>query len=70
MAPTLVAARTTLPPEGAASPRGGPAAKLAPVLVAARTTPPPEAYSDHPELVEGWGGPTLHSMAPTLFTLV
>ena len=33
----------------------------APTLVASHTTLPPEGYSDRPELVEGWGGPSLHS---------
>src|SRR5450759_3911795 len=33
VAPTLVASRTTLPPEGAVSPRGGPAAKPTPTLL-------------------------------------
>src|SRR6516225_11145642 len=33
LAPTLVAARTALPPEGALPPWGGPAAGLAPTLV-------------------------------------
>ena len=42
MAPTLVASRTALPPEGAAPPRGGPSAELAPTLVASRTVLPPE----------------------------
>ena len=42
MAPTLVASRTALPPEGAVPPWGGPAAELAPTLVASPTTLPPE----------------------------
>jgi acetyl-CoA synthetase len=42
MAPTLVASRTALPPEGASSPWGGPAGKTAPTLVASRTALPPE----------------------------
>jgi putative ABC transport system ATP-binding protein len=37
MAPTLVASRTALPPEGAVSPWGGPAVKLAPTLDASHT---------------------------------
>ena len=42
MAPTLVAARTALPPEGADLARGGPSLRpLAPTLVAARTALPP-----------------------------
>jgi len=70
MAPTLVAARTTLPPEGAELAWGGPALRsCAPTLVAAHTALPPEAYSDRPELVEGWGGPALRPMAPTPFSL-
>ncbi|MHB1198480.1 MAG: hypothetical protein ACYCZ6_02770 [Polaromonas sp.] len=39
MAPTLVASRTALPPEGAVPPKGGLSAALAPTLVAARTVP-------------------------------
>ena len=43
MAPTLVAARTTLPPEGAHFALGRPGGKtMAPTLVAARTALPPE----------------------------
>jgi aminoglycoside/choline kinase family phosphotransferase len=43
MAPTLVAARTALPPEGALASLGRPGAgDVAPTLVAARTAPPPE----------------------------
>jgi glutamate-ammonia-ligase adenylyltransferase len=43
MAPTLVAARTALPPEGAELARGGPSLhSSAPTLVAARTALPPE----------------------------
>ena len=42
VAPTLVASRTALPPEGAVSPRDGPSVKLAPTLVASRTALPPE----------------------------
>jgi aminoglycoside/choline kinase family phosphotransferase len=61
MAPTLVAARTALPPEGAVPPWGGPAAGLmAPTLVAARTALPPEGA------VPPWGGPAAGLMAPTL----
>ena len=41
MAPTLVASRTSLPPEGANFSRGGPS-KMAPTLVASRTALPPE----------------------------
>jgi hypothetical protein len=51
MAPTLVAARTALPPEGANFPWGGPAGNWAPTLVAARTALPPEG-ANFP-----WGGP-------------
>ena len=58
MAPTLVAARTALPPEGAVPPWGGPAAGLlAPTLVAARTALPPEGA------VPPWGGPAAGLMA-------
>ncbi len=42
MAPTLVATRTALPPEGVGSPWGGPAGNQAPTLVASRTALPPE----------------------------
>jgi len=43
MAPTLVAARTALPPKGADLPWGGPAANpVAPTLAAARTALPPD----------------------------
>ncbi len=37
MAPTLVASRTALPPEGANFPRGGPSENYAPTLVASRS---------------------------------
>jgi aminoglycoside/choline kinase family phosphotransferase len=58
MAPTLVAARTALPPEGAVPPWGGPAAGLmAPTLVAARTALPPEGA------VPPWGGPAAGLLA-------
>ena len=50
MAPTLVTACTALPPEGAVSPWGGPAAKLAFTLVTAWTALLPGGDS----LV--WGG--------------
>jgi predicted N-acyltransferase len=61
VAPTLVAARTALPPEGAELARGGPSLRsLAPTLVAARTALPPEGA----ELARG--GPSLRSPAPTL----
>ena len=63
MAPTLVAARTALPPEGAVPPWGGPAAGLmAPTLVAARTAPPPEGA------VPPWGGPAAGLMPPSVVT--
>jgi len=63
MAPTLVAARTALPPEGAAPPWGGPAAGLmAPTLVAARTALPPEGA------VPPWGGPAAGLMPPSVGT--
>ncbi len=43
LAPTLVASRTALPPEGAVLAWGGPARRtLAPTLVASRTALPPE----------------------------
>jgi predicted N-acyltransferase len=52
MAPTLVASRTALPPEGADLARGGPSLRsLAPTLVASRTALPP--ISVGPEPVEG-----------------
>jgi len=50
-APTLPAARGSLPPEGADSPWGGPAANQAPTLPAARGSLLPEG-ADSP-----WGGP-------------
>ena len=63
MAPTLVAARTALPPEGAAPPWGGPAAGLmAPTLVAARTALPPKGA------VPPWGGPAAGLMPPSVGT--
>ena len=58
-APTLVASRTALPPEGANSPWGGPAGNSAPTLVASRTALPPEGANSP------WGGPAENS-APTL----
>ena len=61
MAPTLVASRTALPPEGADLARGGPSLRsLAPTLVASRTALPPEGA----DLARG--GPSLRSLAPTL----
>jgi hypothetical protein len=45
VAPTLVTSCTSLPPEGAVSPWGGPAGKLAPTLLASRSSRPP-AYVD------------------------
>ena len=42
MAPTLVASRTALPPEGAVPPKGGLSAEPAPTLVASRTALTPE----------------------------
>ena len=63
MAPTLVAARTALPPEGAAPPWGGTAAGLmAPTLVAARTALPPKGA------VPPWGGPAAGLMPPSVGT--
>ena len=63
MAPTLVAARTALPPEGAVPPWGGPAAGLmAPTLVAARTAQPPKGA------VPPWGGPAAGLMPPSVGT--
>jgi predicted N-acyltransferase len=60
MAPTLVAARTALPPEGADLARGGPSLRpVAPTLVAARTALPPEGA----DLARG--GPSLRPVAPT-----
>ncbi len=42
MAPTFVASRTALPPEGANFPWGGPAENcMAPMFVASRTALPP-----------------------------
>ncbi len=58
-APTLPAARGSLPPEGADSPWGGPAGSPAPTLPAARGSLPPEG-ADSP-----WGGPAANR-APTL----
>ena len=61
MAPTLVASRTSLPPEGAELARGGPSLRsLAPTLVASRTSLPPEGA----ELARG--GPSLRSLARML----
>jgi predicted N-acyltransferase len=52
VAPTLVASRTALPPEGADLARGGPSLRsLAPTLVASRTALPPIPV--RPEPVEG-----------------
>ena len=42
LAPTFVASRTALPPEGAELARGGPSLHSAPTLVASRTALPPE----------------------------
>ena len=59
LAPTLVASRTSLPPEGGDFPWGGPAENSAFTLVASRTSLPPEG-ADFP-----WGGPAENSV-PTL----
>ena len=65
MAPTLVASRTALPPEGAGLARGGPSQRpVAPTLVASRTALPPEGAG------LAWGGPSLRPVAPTLVALV
>ena len=58
LAPTFVASRTALPPEGAELARGGPSLHSAPTFVVSRTALPPEGA----ELARG--GPSLHS-APT-----
>ena len=61
LAPTLVAERTALPPEGAVPPWGGPVAgRLAPTLVASRTALPSEGVA------LTWGGPAAGLLAPTL----
>ncbi len=39
-------------------------ADMAPTLVTACTALPPEVYSDRPELVEGWGGPSENCLSP------
>ena len=59
MAPTLVASRTSLPPdEGAVAPKGGLSAGLAPTLVASRIAAlPPEGA------VLAWGGPARWRLA-------
>jgi threonine synthase len=60
-APTLVASRTALPPEGAGLAWGGPAlAADTPTLVASRTALPPEGAG------LAWGGPALAADTPTL----
>ena len=52
MAPTLVASRTSLPPEGVHFSLGRPGGKtMTPTLVASRTSLPPEGA------VLAWGGP-------------
>ena len=56
-APTLVASRTALSPEGANFPWGGPAEIGAPTLVASRTSLPPEG-ANFP-----WGGPAENSVS-------
>ena len=61
MAPTLPAARGSLPPEGAGLAWGGPAlAAAAPTLPAARGSLPPEGAG------HAWGGPALAAAARTL----
>ena len=55
LAPTFVASRTALPPEGAELARGGPSLHSAPTFVVSRTALPPEGA----ELARG--GPSLHS---------
>ena len=59
VAPTLVASRTALPPEGAVPPKGGPAAELqAPTLPTSCAALPPEGAG------LAWGGPALRPMVP------
>jgi len=58
VAPTLPASRGSLPPEGADSPWGGPAAGSAPTLPASRGSLPPEG-ADSP-----WGGPAANRLFP------
>jgi hypothetical protein len=61
LAPTLVASRTALPPEGAVPPWGGPAAGLLALTpVASRTALPPRG------VVPPWGGPAAGLLALTL----
>ena len=60
MAPTLVASRTALPPEGAVPLKGGLSAELAPTLAASRAALPPVGA----ELA--WDGRALRSLATTL----
>ena len=58
VAPTLLTSRGSLPPEGADSPWGGPAAGSAPTLPASRGSLPPEG-ADSP-----WGGPAANRLFP------
>ena len=61
VAPTLGTGVSSLPPEGAVSPWGGPAANLAPTLGTGVSSLPPEGA------VSPWGGPAAN-LAPTLGT--
>ena len=60
-APTLGTGASSLPPEGAAPPWGGPAVELAPTLGTGVSSLPPEGA------VPPWGGPAV-GLAPTLGT--
>ena len=74
MAPTLVASRTALPPEGAVPPWDGPAAELAPTLVASRTALPLERAEHEKQAqliqvlpdwqVQGFFGDRIYALRP------
>ena len=61
--PTLPASHGSLPPEGADSPWGGPAANLAPTLPASHGSLPPEG-ADSP-----WGGPAANRQDASVLSM-
>jgi FdhD protein len=69
MAPTLVASRTALPPEGAVPPKGGLSAELTPTLPTACGSLPPEgaaAPADWQSQIRGpgWSGSEVPTLSP------
>ncbi len=68
VAPTLVASRTTLPPEGAVPPEGGLSAGLAPTLVASRASGGTLSLAPDSGAGLARGGPSLAALPATTNT--